>query len=134
MIHLDTSFLVDLLRETSRGRIGPATSLLGKLEHEALAISIHVACELFAGAELSTNPPEERRKVEALCAGLDVVTPGESFPRLYGEVLARLERRGERISTMDLLIAAAALASGASLVTRNARHFGRISELRLISY
>jgi tRNA(fMet)-specific endonuclease VapC len=132
--HLDTSFLVDLLRETSRGRVGPATSLLENLENEKLAISVHVACELFAGAELSDNPAEERRKVEALCAGLDVVTPDESFPRLYGAVLARLERRGERIATMDLLIATAALSSGASLVTRNARHLARVSELRLITY
>lgn len=134
MIHLDTSFLVDLMREASRGRIGPATSLLRTLQSEELAISIHVACELHAGADLSGNPAEEHRKVETLCRGLEVVTPGETFPRIYGTLLARLERRGERIATMDLLIATAAVASGASLVTRNVRHFGRISELRLATY
>ncbi len=134
MTYLDTSFLVDLLRETSRGRAGPATSLLKKLEDEELAISVHVACELFAGAELSDNPAEERRKVAALCAGLEVVTPDESFPSLYGTLLAQLERRGERIGTMDLLIATAALASGGPLVKRNARHFARVAGLHLISY
>ncbi len=134
MIHLDTSFLVDLMREASRGRVGPATSLLRTLQNEELAISIHVACELRAGAELSSNPAEEHLKVEALCRGLEVVTPAETFPGIYGTLLARLERRGERIATMDLLIATAAVASGASLVTRNARHFGRISELRLAAY
>jgi predicted nucleic acid-binding protein len=134
VIHLDTCFLVDLMREASRGRIGPATSLLRTLENEVLAISIHVLCELHAGAELSSNPAEEHHKVEALCSGIEVVAPGDTFPRIYGTLLARLERRGERIATMDLLIATAAVVSGASLVTRNARHFERISELRLAAY
>ncbi len=134
MTHLDTSFLVDLLREGSRGRRGPATSLLKMLEREELAISVHVACELFAGAELAKAPTEERRRVAALCAGLEVVLPDERFPPLYGRLLARLERRGERIGTMDLLIAAAALVSDAPLVTRNERHFARVPGLRLLTY
>ncbi len=134
MIQLDTSFLVDLLREAARGRGGPATALLGRLEKEELAISVHVACELYAGAELSKEPVRERAKIEALCAGLNVVAPAEGFAPLYGELLARLERRGERIATMDLLIATAAVAAGASLVTRNARHFSRVDSLRLIDY
>jgi tRNA(fMet)-specific endonuclease VapC len=132
--HLDTSFLIDLLRETARGRTGPASALLEKLEKEDLAISVHVACELSAGAELADNTSVERRKVAALCAGLEVVIPDESFPALYGSLLAQLERRGERIGTMDLLIATAALAAEAPLVTRNERHFARVPGLRLIAY
>jgi tRNA(fMet)-specific endonuclease VapC len=132
--HLDTSFLVDLLRETSRGRTGPASSLLGELEREELAISVYVACELSAGAELAKNASAERQKVAVLCAGLEVVNPDEKFPALYGSLLAQLERRGERIGTMDLLIATAALAAEAPLVTRNERHFARVPGLRLITY
>ncbi len=38
------------------------------------------------------------------------------------------------ISTMDLLIAAAALSDEAPLVTRNLDHFSRIPELAVMSY
>lgn len=55
--HLDTSSLVDLIRELTRGTDGPAHRMLQTLTDEELAISIHVSCELHAGAELSNAPP-----------------------------------------------------------------------------
>jgi tRNA(fMet)-specific endonuclease VapC len=134
VIHLDTSFLVDLLREQRKGQVGPAGTLLMELESEELGISVHVACELFAGAELATDPRKERRTVEAVCAGLRVAVPGEDFPPSYGKLLAHLRRSGAAIDTMDLLIATAALRDEAPLVTRNTRHFSGIPGLDLISY
>ena len=134
MIHLDTSFLVDLLRQSRRGKGGPALDLLATLHDEEIALSVHVLCELRAGAELARGPAEEHRRVDALCAGLIVVAPEGDFARRYGAVLADLERRGERIATMDLLIATAALVAGAALVTRNARHFERVPGLRVLTY
>lgn len=54
MIHLDTSFLVDLLRETSRNRPDGAVRFIDGLDaDEVLGISVFVLCELMAGAELS---------------------------------------------------------------------------------
>ncbi len=35
---------------------------------------------------------------------------------------------------MDLLIATGAILAGATLATRNTKHFARFTELRLISY
>ena len=62
VIHLDTSFLVDLLRETSRGKPGPASAFLVEIENEQLAASVFVQCELYAGAELSRRPKLEGNK------------------------------------------------------------------------
>jgi predicted nucleic acid-binding protein len=61
VIHLDTSFVVDFLREASRGGEGPATTLLTSLPPEELAISVFVLCELIAGAALASRSDEERR-------------------------------------------------------------------------
>jgi len=132
--HLDTSFLVDLLREARRAEGGPATALLAALADEELGVSIFVLCELRAGVEGARRPEEERRRVEALVAPLAVVLPDETLPAIYAGVLRRLERAGATIATMDLLIGAAALADGARLVTRNRRHFERIHGLELIGY
>jgi len=45
-----------------------------------------------------------------------------------------LRRRGEPISTMDLLIATAAVRDEAPLVTRNVKGFERVSSLHVSSY
>ena len=126
--------MVDLLREAVRGARGPAHALLDQLADEPLAVSVHVACELYAGAELADEPQEERSKIGALLAALEVVGPDGRFPHRYGEVLAELRRRGQTIATMDLLIAVAALGHGAPLVTRNARDFDRVPGLLVTGY
>ncbi|MDX1393099.1 MAG: type II toxin-antitoxin system VapC family toxin [Gemmatimonadota bacterium] len=134
MTHLDTSYLVDLLREAARGVKGPATARLESLADEELGVSVHVLCELHAGAELSRAPEVERARVESLSRPLAHSYPDEQFPAEYGRQLAELRRRGETISTMDLLIATAALVDGAALVTRNARDFERVPGLRVLAY
>lgn len=134
MIHLDTSFLVDLLREVSTGREGPASRFLDSARDEELRMSVFVACELAAGAELSKRPAEEKRKVDRLSASLGVDYPDERFPAVYGSLLAVQERGRGRISTMDLLIATAAVVAGASLVTRNTKDFARVFGLEVLSY
>jgi tRNA(fMet)-specific endonuclease VapC len=134
MIHLDTSFLIDLLREAGRGREGPASRFLSTVDDEELGISVFVACELAAGAAMSDRPAQEKRRVDQLCAGLRVEYPDERFPLTYGALLASQERSRQKISAMDLLIATSALVADAALVTRNARDFDRVPGLDVIAY
>lgn len=134
MIHLDTSLLVDLLREAARGKEGPASRFLVTVQDEELGISVFVACELAAGAAMSTRPAQEKRRVDRLCEELHMVYPDEGFPSVYGSLLASQERTHGRISTMDLLIATSALVAGAPLVTRNAKDFSRVPGLDVLAY
>lgn len=134
MIHLDTSFLVDLLRERGGGRPGPAARLLDDLADETLWVSVFVACELAAGIELSDRSGREREVVEDLLAGLQITYPDARFAPTYGRVFAELRRAGKTIAAMDLLIALSALLEGARLVTRNARHFTAVPGLEVLSY
>ncbi|HEY7878509.1 MAG TPA: type II toxin-antitoxin system VapC family toxin [Gemmatimonadaceae bacterium] len=134
MIHLDTSFLVDLFREHARAKDGPAHRLLDTLADEELAICVHVACELHAGADLSSATAREHARVDTLCSTLEIVQTDERFPREYGRLLGELRRRGESIGTMDLLIATAARVDDARLVTRNVRDFERVPGLQVVSY
>lgn len=135
MIHLDTSYVVDLLRESGRGAAGPATTLLDRLGDEELGVTIHVLCELHAGGALSNDPDRELSRVEAIVGQLAVAVPDATmFPQAYGRLLADLRRRGEAISTMDLLIATAAIMDNARLVTRNTREFERVPGLHVLSY
>jgi len=134
VIHLDTSFLIDFLRESEREDPGPASRLLGEIRDEELRISVFVASELAAGAALSKRPAEERRKVERICSSLTIEYPDERFPAAYASLLAAQVRGSGRISTMDLLIATSAVIASATLLTRNAKDFERVPGLGILGY
>jgi predicted nucleic acid-binding protein len=132
--HADTSFLVDLMREAVRGKAGPAHRFLDALAEEELGVSVHVVCELLAGADLSRDPARESAKVRALLRQIEVVYPQEGFAEAYGSLLRGTSKAGQRVPTMDLLIATACVVAGARLVTRNDRDFRRVPGLAVVSY
>jgi predicted nucleic acid-binding protein len=134
VIHLDTTFLVDLLRETTRERPGPAINRLGELADDELWLSVHVACELQVGAEASSRPALERERIAGVCSGMHIAVPDTAFPEVYGQLRASMLRRGGAIATMDLLIATAAVQARAPLLTRNVRDFSRVPGLEVVAY
>lgn len=97
-------------------------------------MSVPVLCELLVGAELHANPEEEGRRVRKVCAGLPIVQINEKVPAVYARTAAPLISSGERLATMDLLIASIALSVGAAVITSNADHFERIPGLKVIRY
>ena len=133
MIHLDTTFLVDLLREARRGP-GPASAFLETIKDQEVAISVHVLCELQAGAELSNNYSRERQAIDRICSAMSLRHTNDGLAHVYGRILATLQKSGRSIATMDLLIAAAALVDEAPLVTRNLDHFERVPDLTVLTY
>jgi predicted nucleic acid-binding protein len=135
MIHLDSCLLIDLLRETSHDRPGPAFEFLETLDDgEVLATSVHVVSELRAGAELARRPLKEHEALDQLLSGLVIACPDARFPPLYGRLFAATSRTGAPIATMDLLIATAALLDDAPLLTRNVKDFSRVPGLRVLRY
>ena len=135
ILHLDTAYVIDLLREHARGRPGPALAWIEAAdEHDTLALSVHAACELRAGAELARQPVREHEALDDLLNALLIVHPDDRFAAQYGRTLAAVHRMGTTIATMDLLIATAALLDDAPVVTRNVRDFSKVPGLRLIRY
>lgn len=135
MIHFDSSFLVDLLRERHRGEPGLAHAFLDGLPAEEPAgVSVHAVCELHVGVALSSDPEAEGQRVTHLLSTLSVATPDDSFPPTYGRLLAKLRGDGIAVATMDLLIATAAVCASAPLVTGNPRHFRPVPDLTVLTY
>lgn len=133
MIHLDTTFLVDLQREAVKGS-GPATAFLHAHGATPLCVSVHVLCELEAGARLARHPERERARLLTLTGGLAVASPDRGFADVYARTYVALERQGRRIPVMDLLIAVAALIDNAPLVTRNTKDFSNVPDLDVLAY
>jgi predicted nucleic acid-binding protein len=135
VIHLDTSFIVDLMREQRADRVGPASTWLDGLpEDEVLALSVHVVCELMAGAGVAGRAKGEVDRLSYLTDALLIRYPDQAFAVRYGRLLADIRSVGKSIDTMDLLIATAALLDDAPLVTGNVRHFSKVPGLRVVGY
>lgn len=134
VIHCDSSYLIDLLREQARGKSGRATAFLEDHQTDRLCVSVFVVCELEAGAANSMAPDRERARVRALLNAVDTTYPDERFAPLYAEALVTLQKSGRAVATMDLLIGTAAAVDEASLVTANRKHFESIPDLDVLDY
>jgi len=121
---LDTNICSYILRRH------PASVIerFGELNRAQLWLSAIVAAELrFGAAKLAST--RFSAGVEAWLAGFDVRPwPVEATPH-YASIRAALERAGQPIGGMDLLIAAHAMAEDSALVTNNAREFLRVPGL-----
>ncbi|WP_093070075.1 type II toxin-antitoxin system VapC family toxin [Thiothrix caldifontis] len=60
-----------------------------------------------------------------------IVDYDESASFLYGELCADLEKRGQPIGSLDMMIAAHALSLDVPLVTNNTKEFERVKGLKL---
>jgi predicted nucleic acid-binding protein len=126
---LETSFLIDLERETTRGAEGEAHDLLARHPRHRLFITPTVAGELASGTSMS-----DRARWESFVAPFHVLAIDRDVCWHYGDVFRYLQANGLLIGTNDLWIAAAGIAYGVPVVTRNTQHFERVPGLRVLSY
>jgi tRNA(fMet)-specific endonuclease VapC len=98
------------------------------LNRQQVWLSSIVAAELRFGA-VKLGVPRFTTAVEAWLAGFDVQAWPVQAAEHYAQIRARLERAGNIIGGMDLLIAAHALANDSVLVTNNAKEFSRVPGL-----
>lgn len=131
---LDTSYVVDLLRERTADRPGPATSFLERHSAVKLRVAVFALCELELGVARASAPHRERRALEQLCEFVETVFPGTGFAPVYARVVASLLVSGTPIPVMDALIGTLALQHSEPLVTRDTEHFARIEGLVVLDH
>jgi len=87
--------------------------------------------ELRFGVAKSEQPKRAGSNLRVLLSKVSVVPFDEQATTHYGDLRARLEKRGTPIGPLDTLIAAHALSLGYVLVTHNAREFRRVPGLKI---
>jgi tRNA(fMet)-specific endonuclease VapC len=128
LISADTTFLIDLTRESGRDS-GPVHDFLRSHLSDEFALSLTALGEFAAGFDdLATET------YVGVKARFRLLVMDEPVARRYREIYRDLKPRGELIGANDLWIASTALAHGASLVTRNTREFARVPGLSILSY
>lgn len=135
MVCLDTTFLIDVLR----GRT-TVEQLEEQLAEATIAITVAApsVMELVRGLHLASNAKHvtkrELARITEILSSLEVLSFDKESAMLAGEIEASLINAGKTIDVEDVMIAAIAIKNDEPLVTRNAKHFGRIQGLKVISY
>jgi predicted nucleic acid-binding protein len=100
------------------------------LNPDGLAVSIIAVGEVYEGAHSSLDPQAELARYRRYFAGFTTLGLSEPVMVTFSAVRASLRRQGLLIPDLDLLIAATAITHDLTLLTRNARHFQRIPDLK----
>jgi tRNA(fMet)-specific endonuclease VapC len=123
---LDTNIISDLIRNPQ----GNVAKRIARLGEDNVCTSIIVAAELRYGCARSGSK-RLRKAVEDLLGESNVPPFDVPVDAKYGGIRAELETAGKPIGGNDLLIAAHAYASGATIVTANSGEFKRIHGLKV---
>nr|WP_316638799.1 type II toxin-antitoxin system VapC family toxin [uncultured Roseateles sp.] len=124
---LDTNIVSHMMRNAAGHAMQRVQTLLSQDSGHRLCISVVVQCELLFGLQRVASTRWKARYEEAMIL-LQVLPLDEAVCAPYASLRAQLERAGTPIGANDSLIAAHALALGATLVTADAE-FQRVPGL-----
>jgi tRNA(fMet)-specific endonuclease VapC len=96
-----------------------------------IGISSITVAELEFGVQKSQFPQRNQQALTQFLLPLEIVNFERAAAVVYGNLRARLEKRGTPIGSLDTLIAAHALSLQVTLITNNVREFNRVPNLKL---
>ena len=95
------------------------------------AISVITYGELVYGAKKSQHAERSLATSYRIAELFPIIDINRSIMDICGEIKSGLERRGNIIEDLDVLIAATALSHNLILVTNDVGHFSRVEDLRI---
>jgi tRNA(fMet)-specific endonuclease VapC len=121
---LDTNICSYILRKRPESVI----ERFAALNRAELWLSVIVAAELRFGAQ-KLGSSQFKDTIETWLAGFEIKSWTSTAAHHYAIVRNALERQGQPIGNMDLMIAAHALAEDSVVITNNVREFHRVPGL-----
>jgi len=104
-----------------------------KHQHEDICISVVTYAELLYGVKNSGSHRVET-EVKRFLPLVRVLDWSEAAASHYADIKYFLKKNGAPVGNMDMLIAAAALAINAPLVTNNKKHFSLVPNLAIADW
>lgn len=122
---LDTNIIIDFFK----GKEGIRRKIIENLR-QGLGISSIGLTELYRGAYKSKRTKFNLRQIKDLIKLPEIKTLifGNKEAKIGGELINKLEQKGQKISAVDVLIAATAKANNLIILTEDKRHFGRLTK------
>ncbi len=123
---LDTNAAIALLNQRTDATVVAAA-------FGPVILPLFAVGELEYGARNSENPTRNLRTLENLVTDLAILNPDRETAAHYGEIRARLRRKGRPIPPNDLWIAALALQHGLPVLTRDS-HFDYVDGITVVGW
>jgi predicted nucleic acid-binding protein len=123
---LDSDRIIDALHSRH-----DAVDLVANLAADGIAISVITLGELYEGTYRGPNAQARLSQLRQFAHQFPILPVTEPVIEIFAEHRAQLRAQGTMIADLDLLIASTALHHDLILVTRNLRHFRRVSGLRI---
>ena len=124
---LDTDMCVFALRNKPR----IVAERIQQHSPDDIVISAITVAELRYGADKCARPEDNHEQLSKFLLTFDILFFDSGAADAYGEIRADLERRGQQIGSLDMLLAAHALSQGLIFVTHNTAEFQRVNGLQL---
>jgi tRNA(fMet)-specific endonuclease VapC len=124
---LDTNMCIYIIRK----RPSQVLERFKTFRISEIGISAITLSELEYGVTKSGRPDQNREALIEFLTPLEILPFDEGSARFYGEIRAHLEKKGNPIGAMDLLIASHALSLSVPLVTNDIRGFKGIPGLQI---
>ena len=124
---LDTNICIYLIKKKPSVVIGR----LKKKKLSEVCISSITLSELEYGVEKSERIDQNKIALAEFILPIEVMSYDELAATQYGKVRAYLEKKGQTLGALDMLIAAHALSASLALVTNNVREFARVPGLKI---
>ena len=122
---LDTDTCIYLIRKKTDSALEKVKAAI----NDGIAISAITLAELECGVNKSDNPERNANALYQILASINVLPFDFDAAHEYGVIRANLEREGNVIGNMDMLIAAHAKSKGCIIVTNNIGEFKRVKGL-----
>ena len=124
---LDTNICIYIIKNRPQSVLDE----LKKCNVGEIILSSITVSELIYGAYKSQFVEKNLKAIEHFLIPFDVAEYDYKAALAYGKLRASLEKKGQPIGSLDMLIAAHALSLDMTLVTNNIKEFKRIEGLNL---
>lgn len=126
---LDTCFLIDLL-QGDPGAVATAND-----GNRAATTTVNLY-ELFFGVyNAARDVPKRINEVERLIERLEVFELDEASSKLVAETMVKLHKEGHPLDALDVFTASIGITNNCTqILTRNTKHFERISGITAVTY
>ena len=128
---LDTYFLIDLFRNETKA-IQKFIEIQRK--NTPIAITTPSIVEICTGLYLTKKTETEKKKIMDVIESQIIRELDKESAQKAGEINGNLIKKGQHIGIIDSMIAGIAHRNNEPILTRNTKHFDRISEIKVEKY
>lgn len=126
---VDTTFVIDLMEG-----LPEAVRFLEQVQSQTIFVTTPTIFELWSGLAQSQQPEKEEQKIRKVLESQLVLDFIKKCAEEGGMIQGTLSKKGISIDPEDCMIAGIAKHYGQKVLTRNVRHFERISGLSIETY